>query len=348
MPCDKIFIDKSSGKLAGRPTYAWCHPDFNTLNLAGKRSVTRSTEECADTDECADAGEYTAAVEAGRTVEPGTGYDAHDAHDVPGVLPEGLGEAIRATAEEIAEVLRGVADTSVPVPGSEWTVGQAAAHLTQANELMAGIAAGQERTYGDGTPQSLAAANERALAAFEERGAEPLAGMIVAHAEAYLTAVDRYGTDENATVVTPLGPMSRAVLGSYLLTHMLGHGYDLARALGRPHMIDRTRVELSLPFLITAMPRVTDAAAIARLTARYTIRLWGGARFGVTFTDGVVFVTPQPPTRPDCTILIEPVTFLLMALGRCNPWGAMARGRVLAWGRKPWLAPRFPRLFTAP
>ncbi|MFF2407654.1 maleylpyruvate isomerase family mycothiol-dependent enzyme [Streptomyces sp. NPDC058092] len=269
-------------------------------------------------------------------------------HDVRGTLPEGLGDAIRATAEEIAALLRGVADTSVAVPGSEWTVGQAAAHLAQANELMADIAAGQERSYGDGTPQSLAAANERALADFEERGAEPLAGLIVTHAEAYLTAAGRRPTDGSGIVVTPLGTVSRAVLGSYLLTHMLGHGYDLARALRRPHMIDRTRVELSLPFLMTAMPRVTDAATTARLSAGYTIRLWGGARFGVTFTDGAVTVTPRPPARPDCTILIEPVTFFLMALGRCNPRGAIARGRVFARGRKPWLAPRFPGLFKAP
>ncbi|MFB6713332.1 MULTISPECIES: maleylpyruvate isomerase family mycothiol-dependent enzyme [unclassified Streptomyces] len=269
-------------------------------------------------------------------------------HDARGTLPEGLGEAIRGTAEDIAALLRGVADTSVPVPRSEWTVGQAAAHLAQANELMADIAAGRERSYGDGTPQSLAAANERALAAFGERDADPLAGLIVTHAEAYLSAVHRCTTDGDGSVVTPLGPMSRAVLGSYLLTHMLGHGYDLARALGRPHMVDRTRVELSLPFLITAMPRVVDAAAAARLTARYTVRLRGGARFGVTFTEGAATVSPQPPTRPDCTILTEPVAFLLMALGRSDPWGAMARGHVLAWGRKPWLAPRFPRLFKAP
>jgi hypothetical protein len=74
----------------------------------------------------------------------------------------------------------------------------------------------------------------------------------------------------------------------------------------------------------------------------------GGTGFGVTFTDGAVVVSSDSPSRPDCTILTEPVTFLLMALGRCNPWGAIARGRVLAWGRKPWLAPRFPTLFTAP
>ncbi|MET9662360.1 maleylpyruvate isomerase family mycothiol-dependent enzyme [Streptomyces sp. NPDC006510] len=274
--------------------------------------------------------------------------------DARGTLPEGLGDALRATAEEIAAVLRGVADTSVPVPGSEWTVGEAAAHLAQANELMADLAAGQERGYGDGTPQSLAAANERALAEFEERAAEPLAGLIVAHTDAYLTAVDQYATNSTGTgggagtVITPLGPMSRAVLGSYLLTHMLGHGYDLARALGCRHMIDRTRVDLSLPFLITAMPRVTDATNTARLTADYTIRLWGGARFGVTFTDGAATATSRPPVRPDCTILIEPVTFFLMALGRTDPLGAIACGRVFARGRKPWLAPRFPGLFKAP
>ncbi|MEV6025939.1 maleylpyruvate isomerase family mycothiol-dependent enzyme [Streptomyces sp. NPDC052036] len=263
-------------------------------------------------------------------------------------LPDGLGQAIRETAADIAALLRAAADTTVPVPGSEWTVGEAAAHLAVANELMADLAAGRERPYGDGTPQSLAAANARSLAAFGERGAEPLAAMIVAQADGFLDAVARTTAESTAdrTLVTPLGPMDRSVLASYLLTHMLGHGYDLARALGRPHMIDRARVGLCLPFLLTAMPHV--AVAGAGVTARYRLRVWGGAEFGVTFTDGAVDVTSAAPDRPDCTILTEPVTFLLIALGRCNPWRAMASGRVLAWGRKPWLGPRFPTLFMAP
>lgn len=276
----------------------------------------------------------------------GSSVESVTGQDVRGTLPEGLADAIRDTAEDIAALLRGVADTGAPVPGSEWTMGEAAAHLAQANELMADLAAGRERSYGDGTPQSLAAANQRALAEFAERGADPLAGMIVAQADAYLEAMNQGRAEE--AVLTPLGPMTRAVLGSYLLTHMLGHGYDLARAVGRPHMIDAARVELTLPFMITAMPRVTNAAATAGLTARYRVRMRGGTGLGVTFTNGAAAVSPEPPSRPDCTILTEPVTFLLMALGRCEPWGAIARGRVLAWGRKPWLGPRFPTLFTAP
>ncbi|MGW2839384.1 maleylpyruvate isomerase family mycothiol-dependent enzyme [Streptomyces sp. NPDC001493] len=276
--------------------------------------------------------------------------------DGNGPLPEALRQAIRETAGEIAALLRDAPDTSASVPGSEWTVGEAAAHLALANELMADLAAGRERPYGDGTPQSLAPANARSLAAFGERGAEPLAAMITEQAEAFLAAVDRVAAGaasadggDGPALVTPLGPMNRAVLGSYLLTHMLGHGYDLARALRRPHMVDGARVGLCMPFMLDVMPRVADPAATARFSARYSVRLRGGGPvFGVTLADSAVTVTAGPPERADCSILIDPVAFLLIALGRRDPWRAMALGQVFARGRKPWLGPRFPALFTAP
>ncbi|MFD3925457.1 maleylpyruvate isomerase family mycothiol-dependent enzyme [Streptomyces sp. NPDC058614] len=272
--------------------------------------------------------------------------------DIRGPVPEGLARAIRETAGDIATLLKDTSDTTVPVPDSEWTVGEAAAHLALANELMADLAAGRQRPYGDGTTQSLAEANAQSLAAFGERGAGPLASMITEQADAFLDATDRAAVaDESAVgpeLVTPLGPMDRNVLASYLLTHMLGHGYDFARALNRPHMIDRDRVGLCMPFMLSVMPRVVDTAAVADLTIRYAIRLRGGAAFGVSLGDGAVQVAPTPPDRPDCTILIDPVAFLLIALGRRNPWRAIGQGQVVAWGRKPWLAPRFPTLFTAP
>ena len=271
-------------------------------------------------------------------------------HSIQEPLPGALARAIRETAGDIAILLRSVGDTSVPVPDSQWTLGEAAAHLALANELMADLAAGHERPYGDGTPQSLATANAQTLAIFPERRAQPLASMIAEQADAFLDAVEQGTSDSTAgpALVTPLGPMDRRVLASYLLTHMLGHGYDFARALGRPHMIDPERVGLCMPFMLSVMPRVADPAAIADLAARYTVRLRGGPAFGVSIGDSAVHTTPTPLERADCTILIEPVAFLLIALGRRNPWRAMAHGHILAWGRKPWLAPRFPTLFTAP
>ncbi|WP_034089533.1 maleylpyruvate isomerase family mycothiol-dependent enzyme [Streptacidiphilus albus] len=257
-----------------------------------------------------------------------------------------LHEAILATAESVAALLRTGVDPAVRVPGSEWSVGEAAAHLALANRLMADLAAGLEPPYGDGTPGGLAAANAVSLAEFTERAPAPLADAITAGARDFVAA--SAALPPSTPTVTPMGPMELSVLDSYLLTHVLGHGWDLARALRRPHMLDRERAELCLPFLTTAMPRVVDRQAVDGLTARFTLGLRGGPRFTAAFERGVLSVTPGSSPRPDCTIVTEPVTFLLIALGRCNPWSAIARGRITAWGRRPLLAPAFPAFFRAP
>ena len=263
----------------------------------------------------------------------------------PAVGPP-LADALELVAERTADLLRSCADASAPIPGAEWTVAEAAAHLALANELMAGLAAGRDLPYGDGTPGSLAAANAASLAAFPERDPAVLADAVVRHARAFTEAAAGRSADEQ--LVSPLGPMDLAMLGSYLLTHMLAHAYDIAVALRRPHMIDAGLVALTMPFLQWGMPRVVDARTAAGHSGCYLLRVRGGARFAVTFTDGTAEVAAEPPRRPDCTILTEPVTFFLIALGRCSPTVAIARGRVLAWGRKPWLAPRFAGLFRAP
>ncbi|MFE5187638.1 maleylpyruvate isomerase family mycothiol-dependent enzyme [Streptomyces sp. NPDC056628] len=257
-----------------------------------------------------------------------------------------LSEAICAVADEIAGLLRSCTDATVPIPGAAWTVGEAAAHLVLANELMAALAAGHEQQYGDGTPGGLAAANAASLVSFPERDTSVLADGIVRHARAFTEAAAPRSAD--TPTVTPLGPMDLETLSSYLLTHMLGHGYDIAAALGQPHMINRDRVDLAMPFLITAMPRVVDVRAADGHSACYELRVRGLSRLTVTFTNGTVAVHAEPSRRPDCTIMIEPITFFLLALGRRTATGAIARGKVFAWGRKPWLAPGFPALFAAP
>lgn len=260
--------------------------------------------------------------------------------------PAPVFDAVHAVAEDIATLLRPCGDASVPIPDALWTVGEAAAHLAMANELMAELAAGRAAPYGDGTPDSLAAANAASLAAFPERDPGVLADDIVRHARAFTAAAaDR---PPREPVVTPLGPMDLATLASYLLTHMLGHGYDIARALRRPHMIDRARVDLTLPFLLTAMDRVVDPVTAAGHNARYLVRVRGCSDFTVAFARGTATVGTGPAPRPDCVISVEPVTFLLLALGRRTATGAMLRGKVWAQGRRPWLAPGFPALFTAP
>jgi len=50
----------------------------------------------------------------------------------------------------------------------------------------------------------------------------------------------------------------------------------------------------------------------------------------------------------DCVISAEPATFLLVNYGRTGPWGPAHTGKVVAWGRRPWLALGLPKTFRAP
>jgi hypothetical protein len=44
----------------------------------------------------------------------------------------------------------------------------------------------------------------------------------------------------------------------------------------------------------------------------------------------------------------DPVAFLLLAYGRRGQWPLIAQGRLLSYGRKPWLALSLRSLFVNP
>ncbi|MBF6213613.1 maleylpyruvate isomerase family mycothiol-dependent enzyme [Nocardia puris] len=133
-----------------------------------------------------------------------------------------------------------------------------------------------------------------------------------------------------------------------LLGEFTVHGYDIARTLRRPWPIDPAFVPLIMDGLHQVLPGWLDPARAAGHTATYAIRLRGlGTEYVYRFDDGRLVVDPPGPTRPDVRFNAEPITWLLLAYGRLSPLVPALTGRVLATGRKPWLAPRFARLFHA-
>src|SRR5712691_1993703 len=88
-------------------------------------------------------------------------------------------EAVLEASERVADMIRPLADTSVRIPGEEWTVGEAASHLANADKLFVELAGGAERSHGDKTRESLAAANAAWLAGDTERSGARLADQIV-------------------------------------------------------------------------------------------------------------------------------------------------------------------------
>jgi len=136
--------------------------------------------------------------------------------------------------------------------------------------------------------------------------------------------------------------MPLSALTCQLLSELTVHGLDLARAAGVPWPIDNGHAALILQgFVLPALHTlgrdmvVQEKAGKAR--ARFEVRLRGDGRSWLCFSDGSLAVEGSPQGPVDCHLSVDPATFLLVAWGRTSQWPAIARGQLLAWGRKPWL-----------
>jgi hypothetical protein len=257
-----------------------------------------------------------------------------------------LREQIAAVARRIADLIGPLPTTDIAIPGASWTVGEAAAHLAFANRLMSAIAGGRPSPYGDGTKAGLADANAQSLTEYTERDGAVLAQQVTFHADAFIQAARlRPGTH---VVDTPMGPLPLSVLSAYMLAHLLSHGSAIASALRQAPLVRPRHVRLVLPFIVATMPRLVDRAAIGGLSAGYEVRVRGLSRFTVSFAGGAATVSDQPRRRVDCVISVDPVSFFLLAAGLSGQWSLIARGKLCAWGRRPWLALRFLRFFAIP
>jgi uncharacterized protein (TIGR03083 family) len=256
-------------------------------------------------------------------------------------------DAVQSVAAKVADMVEPVADTNIPLPRSEWTVGEAAAHLAWAQESFTRILRGETVRHGDKTRESLAEANIVVLNQYTERGGPRLAELIVEWTRAYVQSAASASPD--LTVDTPMGSMNVDTCSAYVLTHLMMHGWPIAQALGKGNPFGPAEVEQSLVFITYVMPSIVDEEAARGFTACYDVRFRRGPRLGFMFDDGqLTIAAPAPTRRPDCHISADPVAFLLVGSGMVGQWGQIARGRLMTWGRKPWLALKFTGLFHPP
>lgn len=132
-----------------------------------------------------------------------------------------------------------------------------------------------------------------------------------------------------------------------LLGEFTVHGHDLARTLGKTWPVDPDHVPIIVEGLHQVMPGWVNPVKSSQHSATYEMRLRGLARYVYMLHDGRLIVNPTPPDRIDVHISAEPVTALLLNYGRIKPWHAAITGKVLARGRRPWLAPGLTRRFHA-
>ncbi|MEO7196180.1 MAG: maleylpyruvate isomerase N-terminal domain-containing protein [Pseudonocardiaceae bacterium] len=263
---------------------------------------------------------------------------------------------LEAAAGRTAELLDSIADGDLPVKKSEWKVGEVGAHLVVVLHAFTKAAAGSFDATSPYIPDTevfrdrLTAVTAGTLELVPERHPGTLAQLMLDAARAFLAATAGRSPDE--AIRTPWYG-SRASLSLDAATCLLAgeqiiHGYDIAMTVGRPWPISAADAQLTLSIVETMMPLVVNPETARGHTASYELRVRGGPRFVIRFRDGVCTVEPAGGQVIDCYLWADPAELVLVVYGRISQWRPIVRGRLLAWGRKPWLGLTFKNLFFTP
>lgn len=259
-------------------------------------------------------------------------------------LRQSLRQELRSAAGRAAAVIRAAGEPGARVPGLEWTVAETAAHLVNEFDDYVAYAQGRKRVaVSDRSPsQRNAVANAAQLSADPDRDLESLADRLGAAVDGFLALPP----GEERVLVGNGVRMTRSTMTSALLGELLVHGLDVARASGQPWRIERGEALHVIAGVMEMVPDYLDRERAAGVRARFELRLRGGPRYLVSVADQRAVVSSGG--RGDCWISADPAAFLLVGFGRVGQWGQIARGKMLAGGRKPWLATKFGSLITGP
>jgi len=190
-------------------------------------------------------------------------------------------------------------------------------------------------------PASVAEENQRAIEAIGERDPAALADLLAGEIAGFL---DDCGPDGDRAVYYFTVRHTAAGIAGILLAELLMHGSDLAHDRNWP--ISRDQAVAALDGALPATVLSVDAAAARRATGTYHLAFRGDGDWTYRVRDGAVTVQRGRPDRADVHISADPVVFLRNAYGRLGATRASLTGGIVAWGRRPWLARQFGKVFV--
>ena len=276
-------------------------------------------------------------------------------------------DALRDGVAQLTTLLRSVRDPGVAAVG-QWSLGEVAMHLSQAWIAVPGLARRDPSWVNDVVPSLAGTAGDSLIRDIgdlgettilgvrsdPERDPRVLADRIEARAQEYFSECVGADPDAPRPWLVQGATVRQSTLTYHLLNETVMHGGDIAHAAGRRWQIEPTHAAMVVgrflvPVLQALDPRaMLDAEQATGLRATYDIHIRGGDRFHFTFNDGALTVEEPTSRDVDCHISADPVAFLRVAWSRQGQWSAIAKGKLLAWGRKPWLGPRFKGLIRNP
>jgi uncharacterized protein (TIGR03083 family) len=257
--------------------------------------------------------------------------------------------AIDSIAERLTTLLSDVVDPALPVPASPgWSVQDVAAHLvTVAVRYSDGPEGGGTWTA---TWVELQALNDLQLEKVGGTSLEELSIQLGEELTMVASQIRGYGSAPPSFRFHGQEPIRADVALGALLGELVVHGRDIAKALHRPWPIDPHHVALIIEGINPILPGLVRPERVHGLNATFEIRLRGQATDRWVFRDGRLQINPSAvePKSVDVHISGDPATVLLLYYRREPQWKQIATGRMLAWGRKPWLALTLTSRFHPP
>ena len=263
---------------------------------------------------------------------------------VPQIDDRELRDAVQAVGAQAAELVRSVPRIDTLTHRLKWNIGETAAHM------VAGLNEHTEFLTGSSTPptiEEIPANNDRLINQIQERSASGLADLLAEATQGFVGSIaERSGSEPFQWFGGHALDLSSATC--VVLGELIVHGYDIARTINKPWRIDPSHAILVLYGLTSVLPYYVNPQTAAGLRASYKIHLKRGPQFVASFDDGVLTFEPYGNQSVDCTIFADPVAFMLVGYGRVGQWGPILRGKMMSWGRKPWLGFKFSSLLLKP
>ena len=252
-------------------------------------------------------------------------------------------DTVKPVCEEVAvraaDLIRNAPTPNAQVPGLDWTVGEVAAHLVSLTQRYEPFVQDQSRPSFESMP----ALNAEELAPLAVRTLGELADDLERGTEALLALCPSGAAP--ARFFDMESDCASAI--ALHVEELLVHGVDIGRATGAAWHVSRREALVAIAGTVQVLPKFVDADATRGRRIVFEIRLRGGPTIGVTFDDGAATVTEGRVAHADCRISGDPVAFLLMGTGRSSQWRALATGKMLAFGRRPWLGLQFRNYLVA-
>lgn len=250
-------------------------------------------------------------------------------------------DAAREVVLKVADMLDGLETTDIPVPRSEWTVGEQGAHIAFANIGFGMFAMGLEYPHGDGTKDGLAEANDIALIGFPERDGTALAEHLRMGIENFQRAVDAGSIHQECP--SPLGTMPLSTLTSYFLIHNLMHGCAIASGLVEDFPFRARHLEMIWPLVIHAFPSFVNPSASQGVSGSAQMVV-GDFQAVFRMENGELAVLPGDTAPVDCVVEAEPTHFFLTLVQILTVPETIELGHMKVSGANPGL---FARIMNA-